>query len=162
MVFVETMTWCYVEIVICKIVEIFRQLKYFGVALLLSSSSPRGVCMIYVYVNSRYADVLLMLAEAYTRTGQVAKAAPQVHRVRNRALLTDKLSEMIQYSEDEMMQEIRRQRNLEFAREGLHFYDLRRWGLLESTIKNAKQLGYQNYTSKWSALAFFNQIIDFL
>ncbi|WP_163713078.1 RagB/SusD family nutrient uptake outer membrane protein [Mangrovibacterium lignilyticum] len=97
----------------------------------------------------RYADVLLMLAEAYTMTGDVAGAAPLVHRIRERANLSNKLSEMTQYSQDEMMQEIRRQRNLEFAREGLHFYDLRRWGLLESTIKNAQQLGYQNYTSKF-------------
>ena len=97
----------------------------------------------------RYADVLLMLAEAYTMTGDVPKAAPLVNRIRERAQLTDKRSAMAQYSQDEMMQEIRRQRNLEFAREGLHFYDLRRWGLLESTIKNARQAGYQNYTAKF-------------
>ncbi len=97
----------------------------------------------------RYADVLLMLAEAYTMTGDVAQAAPLVQRIRTRSNLIDIESEMTQYTQDEMMQEIRRQRNLEFAREGLHFYDLRRWGLLESTIKNAQQLGYQNYTSKF-------------
>jgi len=97
----------------------------------------------------RYADVLLMLAEAYTMNGEVAKAAPLVHRIRERARLANKLAEMTAYSQDQMMSEIRRQRNLEFAREGLHFYDLRRWGLLEQTIKNAKQPGYQNYTSKF-------------
>ena len=97
----------------------------------------------------RYADVLLMLAEAYTMKGQVAVAAPLVHRIRERAGLADKLTQMTAYSKDRMMTEIRRQRNLEFAREGLHFYDLRRWGLLEQTIKNAKQPGYQNYTAKF-------------
>jgi hypothetical protein len=97
----------------------------------------------------RYADVLLMLAEAYTMTGQVAKAAPLVQRIRERAGLENKQVLMMTYSQDRMMEEIRHQRNLEFAREGLHFYDLRRWGLLESTIKDAKQLGYQNYSSKF-------------
>ncbi len=97
----------------------------------------------------RYADVLLMLAEAYTMKGQVDKAAPLVHRIRERADLTNKLAQMTAYPQEQMMAEIRRQRNLEFAREGLHFYDLRRWGILEQTIKNARQLGYQNYTSKY-------------
>ncbi|WP_159523543.1 RagB/SusD family nutrient uptake outer membrane protein [Sunxiuqinia indica] len=96
----------------------------------------------------RYADVLLMLAEAYTMKGQVTMAVPLVHRIRARAKLTDKQNEMMAYSQEQMMSEIRHQRNLEFAREGLHFYDLRRWGLLEQTIKESKQAGYQNYTSK--------------
>ncbi len=97
----------------------------------------------------RYADVLLMLAEAYTMNGNVSAAAPLVHRIRERANLTDKLTEMTSYSQDEMMTEIRHQRNLEFAREGLHWYDLKRWGLLEETITNAQMTGYQNYTSKF-------------
>jgi hypothetical protein len=97
----------------------------------------------------RYADVLLMLAEAYTMKGQVAEAAPLVHRIRERVKLTNKLTEMLAYSQAQMMAEIRHQRNLEFAREALHWYDLRRWGLLEQTIKNAKQPGYQNYISKF-------------
>lgn len=97
----------------------------------------------------RYADVLLMLAEAYTMKGQVAAAAPLVHRIRERANLENKLGVMLTSSQEQMMTEIRRQRNLEFAREGLHFYDLRRWGILEQTIKNAKGTGYQNYTAKF-------------
>ena len=99
----------------------------------------------------RYADVLLMLAEAYTMeaTPNLSAAATLVHRIRERATLTNKLVAMQAYSKDQMMTEIRHQRNLEFAREGLHFYDLRRWGLLESTIKSNLKLGYQNYTAKF-------------
>jgi hypothetical protein len=36
-------------------------------------------------IPMRYADVLMSLAEAYTMTGQVGKAAPLVHRIRTRA-----------------------------------------------------------------------------
>jgi len=97
----------------------------------------------------RYADVLLMLGEAYTMDGQVSKAAPLINRIRVRANLKNKLTEMTTYSQDQMMTEIRHQRNLEFAREGLHWYDLKRWGLLEETITNTQQPGYQNYTSKY-------------
>jgi len=99
----------------------------------------------------RYADVLLMLAEAYTigTNVDINSAALLVHRIRERANLPDKLAVMKTYSKDQMMSEIRHQRNLEFAREGLHFYDLRRWGILQFTITNAKKLGYQNYSSKF-------------
>lgn len=98
----------------------------------------------------RYADVLLMLAEAYTMetNPDVASAAPLVQRIRDRANLPDKLAAMKAYSPDQMMSEIRHQRDLEFAREGLHFYDLRRWGLLKETITAAQKLGYQNYSTK--------------
>lgn len=97
----------------------------------------------------RYADVLLMLAEAYTMQNNVSAAAPLVHRIRQRATLTNKLTALTAYSKDQMMEEIRHQRDLEFAREGLHFYDLRRWGLLEKTIKESQIIGYQNYSSKF-------------
>ena len=97
----------------------------------------------------RYADVLLMLAEAYTMKGQIDVAAPLLQRIRERANLENKLTEMLAYSQNQMMTEIRHQRNIEFAREGLHFYDLRRWGLLEETIKSSEMIGYQNYTSKF-------------
>ncbi len=42
------------------------------------------------------------------------------------------------------------QRNVEFAREGLHFFDLRRWGTLESVIKTRPAGGYELFTPKFS------------
>ncbi|MCK9159690.1 MAG: RagB/SusD family nutrient uptake outer membrane protein, partial [Bacteroidaceae bacterium] len=48
-----------------------------------------------------------------------------------------------------MMQEIMHQRNVEFAREGFHFYDLRRWGTLQQVIKNSGRIGSSNYTTKF-------------
>jgi hypothetical protein len=97
----------------------------------------------------RYADVLLMYAEAQTMKNNVNGSIPHINRIRNRAKLVDKTSEMAGWSKEQMMEEIRRQRELEFAREGLHWYDLRRWGILEQTIKEGKVIGYENYTSKY-------------
>jgi starch-binding outer membrane protein, SusD/RagB family len=97
----------------------------------------------------RYSDVLLMLAEAYTMDGKISNAAPLVQRVRTRAKLVDKETEMSGWNASQMMEEIMHQRNVEFAREGLRFYDLRRWGKLEETIKASKVEGYMNYTSKY-------------
>ena len=94
----------------------------------------------------RYADVLLMLAEAYTmNNGNVAAAAPLVKQIRDRAQLPVK---DFTASPDVMMTEIRHQRHLEFGYEQRYFYDLRRWGLMEQTVNEAKRDGYQNYTSK--------------
>jgi len=98
----------------------------------------------------RYADVLLMLAEAYTMQNKVSLATPLVHRIRERARLKDISSTMNTWNKDQMMQEIMHQRNLEFAREGLHFYDLRRWGTLEQVIKDSKVEGYNNYTPRYN------------
>jgi len=98
----------------------------------------------------RYADVLLMLAEAYTMNGDVEMAVTLVHRIRERAELPDRHSEMIGWTEAQMMTEIRHQRNLEFVRELLHWFDLKRWGILEETIKNSGTEGYQNYVSRYA------------
>jgi hypothetical protein len=96
----------------------------------------------------RYADVLLMLAEAKTMQGKVSEAIPLVKRIRDRAKLND--FSMAGWSKDQMMTEIMHQRNVEFAREGLHFFDLRRWGTLETVIKASHVGGYQLFTPKFS------------
>lgn len=96
----------------------------------------------------RYADVLLMYAEALTMTDKVSQAVPFVARIRDRAMLADKTSEMMGWSQQQMMDEIMHQRNVEFNREGLRWYDLRRWGITEEVIKSGKALGWENFTSK--------------
>jgi hypothetical protein len=57
---------------------------------------------------------------------------------------------MTAWTKDQMMTEIMHQRNVEFAREGLHFFDLRRWGTLESVIKTRPAGGYKLFTTKFS------------
>ncbi|PKB16467.1 RagB/SusD family nutrient uptake outer membrane protein [Flavobacterium sp. 5] len=96
----------------------------------------------------RYADVLLMLAEAKTMQGNVAEAAPLVKRIRDRAKLAD--ISMVGWNQTQMMDEIMHQRNVEFAREGLHWYDLRRWGTLETVIKGSLREGYNNFSAKYN------------
>ncbi|MDR2774571.1 MAG: RagB/SusD family nutrient uptake outer membrane protein [Tannerella sp.] len=100
-------------------------------------------------IPMRYADVLVSLAEAYTQTGQIAKAVPLVHRIRERAGLSDLRTEMNGWNQEQMMSEIRHQRNVEFTREYVHFFDLRRWGILEQVIVESKELGWQNYRKRY-------------
>jgi len=100
-------------------------------------------------IPMRYADVLLSLAEAYTMTGQVGKAVPLVNRIRSRANLVDKTDEMNGWNQDQMMEEIRHQRNVELNREYVRFFDLRRWGILEQIIKDSQKLGWNNFRPRY-------------
>jgi tetratricopeptide (TPR) repeat protein len=92
----------------------------------------------------RYADILLMYAETLTMLGRTPEAYPLVNRIRSRAKLANLTPG---FSQEQMMAEIRHQRMVEFFREGLRYYDLKRWGLLEQEIANSDKEGRQ----------FFNQ-----
>jgi len=101
------------------------------------------------YYGMRYADVLLMLAEAYTMQDHVAEAAPLVKQIRDRAHLAVK---DFTASRDVMMAEIRTQRHLEFSWEMRYFYDLRRWGLLSKVVNECKKPHYERYAPKFDYL----------
>lgn len=95
----------------------------------------------------RYADILLLYAEALTMQGRTTEAYPLVNRIRTRAKLAPLASGL---TTDQMMAEIRHQRMLEFFREGQRFYDLKRWGLLEQEIKNSDKVGREFFSSKFA------------
>lgn len=70
----------------------------------------------------RYADVLLMYAEACNETNDDGNARTYLNKVRNRVGLGDVTS-----SGDELRQAIRLERRLELAFESNRLYDIRRW-----------------------------------
>ncbi len=81
----------------------------------------------------RYADVLLMLAEAANEMGDGVTAAANLELVRNRASgnlgPTRTILPLIAFvSKDQMRTAIKNERRWEFAMEGYRFYDLVRWG----------------------------------
>ena len=82
----------------------------------------------------RYADVLLMHAEALTELGQTAAAIPFVNQVRTRAGLPNKLITLTQ-AETRLL--IESERRSEFAFEGQRWFDLVRTGRY-MTVMNAK------------------------
>ena len=99
----------------------------------------------------RYADVLLMRAEALAQLGNTPEAIKLVNRVRQRAL-DMKTSSIVakyaakynvhyavgmyegSYSKDEAMKIIKMERRLELAMESERFFDLVRWGDAEQVI----------------------------
>ena len=71
----------------------------------------------------RYAEVLLNKAEACYRTGNEADANAVVRQIRQRVGLN-----YSNKSGSELWAAIRQERKVEFAYEGLQYWDLRRWG----------------------------------
>ena len=79
----------------------------------------------------RFADVLLMLSEAYNEAGQLDKAVTEFNKVRTRVGMPGLNSGpewMVVSNKEQMAERIRKERAVEFAGEGLRFSDLRRWG----------------------------------
>jgi len=92
----------------------------------------------------RYADVLLMLAEASNETGDGVTAAANLELVRNRAsgnlgALRTVLPYIPFTSKVQMSTAIKNERRWEFAMEGYRFYDLVRWNDAVSVLGG---LGY--------------------
>ncbi len=78
----------------------------------------------------RYADVLLMMAEALNNQGNTGEAEMYINAVRSRAMV-DELSGL---SQAEMGQAIIDERVLELTGEGHRFFDLVRWGLADTYL----------------------------
>lgn len=76
----------------------------------------------------RYADVLLMQAEALTEQGQVGTALPLVNQVRTRVGLAALTGT---YTQAQLRQVIRMERAKELAGEGTRWFDILRWGLMD-------------------------------
>jgi hypothetical protein len=91
----------------------------------------------------RYADVLLMLAEASNETGDGATAEAMLEQVRARARGDNNavLPHIAYVSQSQMRTAIKNERRWEFAMEGYRFYDLVRWGDAVSVLGS---LGYTN------------------
>lgn len=97
----------------------------------------------YEFPLIRLGDVILMLAEAYNETGAIDLAVDEVNKIRLRAGMPGLNSgpEWLAVSDhDGMAARIRRERAFELAGEGQRYWDLRRWGLLESTVKDATDI----------------------
>ena len=89
----------------------------------------------------RFADVLLMLSEAYNEAGQLDKAVTEFNKVRTRVGMPGLNSGpewMVVSNKEQMAERISKERAVELAGEGLRFSDLRRWGyeIAHKTLNN--------------------------
>ncbi|MFD2588497.1 RagB/SusD family nutrient uptake outer membrane protein [Croceitalea marina] len=79
----------------------------------------------------RYADVLLMLAEAENENGNTPEAIALVNQVRQRAQIADLPNTL---SSTEVFDAIVEERIMELTGEGHRYLDLVRWGLAEEVL----------------------------
>ena len=96
----------------------------------------------------RYTDVMLMRAEAMIELNNLEGARQIINDIRNRAQRDISAASLISYAQsqcdistypsfankDEARKALRWERRLELAMEGHRFFDLRRWGLLSTTL----------------------------
>lgn len=104
-------------------------------------TAPAGMAAGLNLMLMRYADVLLMYAEAKTELGQMNAAVwnKTIRPLRVRAGFTD--TSALDYPATGNMQTIvRRERRCELALEGLRLYDIRRWKTIE-TVMNGRPHG---------------------
>jgi len=78
------------------------------------------------YRAMRYADVLLMAAEAYNKSGNDGKALDYLNEVRDRAFGDEE--HRVTFNGTNLYNAILAERRLEFAGEGIRFFDLVRTG----------------------------------
>lgn len=94
----------------------------------------------------RYADILLMLAECYNELGNVDEAIKYINVVRQRpstnlpALNSGPIWLEARTKED-VFKRIYQERAVEFPAEGLRYYDLKRWNLLDD-VQNSPELDF--------------------
>ncbi|MCG8308776.1 MAG: RagB/SusD family nutrient uptake outer membrane protein [Cytophagales bacterium] len=90
------------------------------------------------FILLRYADILLMYAEAQNEAvGPDASVYEAVNKVRNRSNMPDFPAGL---SKEQMRDEIRHERRIEFVMEGTRYYDLIRWGTAEDVIPSIPEL----------------------
>lgn len=98
------------------------------------------------YPAMRYADVLLMAAEAEIEVGTLANARTLINRVRTRAAASPVLNGAVNAAnylvglygafadKDAARKAVRFERKLELSMEGHRYYDLIRWGTVQAEI----------------------------
>ncbi|MGE8424279.1 MAG: RagB/SusD family nutrient uptake outer membrane protein, partial [Sphingobacterium siyangense] len=87
----------------------------------------------------RYADILLMWAEALNEEGKLNEAIAKVNEVRQRAgvaLLNANASTAVGGKEDLRLR-IRNERRVEFPNEGINYFDELRWGTWKEKVFQA-------------------------
>jgi starch-binding outer membrane protein, SusD/RagB family len=104
----------------------------------------------------RYADVLLMEAEAQCELNNLTEALVPLNKVRERAGLSD-LSGL---SQSDLREKIRKERRIELAFEGHRWFDLVRYDKGQYALNFFQSIGKTNFTSKFFLLPIPQKEID--
>lgn len=104
------------------------------------------------FIVLRYADVLLMRAEALVELNQLAGVYTLVNQVRSRVKMPAVESvEGAGLSQGQLRTIVQHERRVELACEGLRFFDLKRWGLVQQAFLAATNDKVAGYVPSYSA-----------
>ncbi|SDD64778.1 RagB/SusD family nutrient uptake outer membrane protein [Pedobacter soli] len=104
------------------------------------------------FIAIRYADILLLTAEAANETGNAAVAYDALTKIRARAKILPGINNLYglapAMSQGDLRSRIQKERQVELAFEQIRFFDLLRWNTLSSTLngKTRKALKLINPT----------------
>lgn len=87
----------------------------------------------------RYANVMLMKAEALNELNHPEQAIPLIDEIRR---IHGDMPAMTGTSQEDVRAQIEHERLMEFAVENFRWYDLRRWGKLSEAMKTAGRLSF--------------------
>lgn len=93
----------------------------------------------------RYADVLLMQAEALIELNRLSEAATKVNLVRGRASVN--MPAVTFSNQTQAREKVRKERRVEFLGEGINYFDEIRWG----TLKETKYAAGMMHKQVWGA-----------
>jgi hypothetical protein len=99
----------------------------------------------------RYADILLMHAEALNELNRTAEAYPFIQQVRSRVNLPNLATVKPNMSQAQMRDQIAHERALEFSIEGQRINDIIRWGWLYNPTKLAELKAHDADFNTWTA-----------
>lgn len=85
----------------------------------------------------RYAEVLLTYAEAKIELNQIDDSVLEaINRIKERGYGGEAFPRITTTDQNELRRIIRRERTIELAGEGTHYFDIRRWGIAEKVMPN--------------------------
>ncbi len=115
----------------------------------IAVSSPGGQDFIVI----RYADVLLMRAEALLETNQLTEVYTLINQVRARVSMpTVQSVDGASLSQAALRTILRRERRVELAIEGLRFMDLKRWGTMQQAFQTIATDNVPGYAPTYRGL----------
>ncbi len=100
------------------------------------------------WIEFRYAEVLLDLAEACIELGDIQEGLDALNTVRNRAGLPDRVTS----DQSQAREWYRKERQLEFIGEGDRWYMMRKWMIADKVIENVHPMRifhYHDGSKKW-------------
>ena len=105
-----------------------------------------GLCDRIIY---RYAETLLLAAEAYANIGELQKALVMLNKVRERSnARTYSYGEI--GSKEQLLELIYTERSLELCGEFSEIYDIRRWNKVEENFNNHSNRQMAQFDSKFN------------